>query len=114
MKRMLLKLKTLVFLMLMPLSISAATLPEYYPETLPHMQGVVDDISVKTNQIVIDDMQWKFSMNMRVHSLNTEFSSIQALRKSMNVAFKLDTINGNFVIAEIWILPNNYSSNHSE
>jgi len=114
MKSILLQVKSLTLLMLCSLSISAATLPDYYPKEFNHMQGTVDDIDIKTGRILINDMQWKLSMNIKVHSLNTEFSSVQVLRKNMNVTFKIETINGKSVIAEIWILPNDYYKQFSE
>ncbi len=105
MKSILLQTKGLFLLMLFSLSISASGLPDYYPEKLNHMQGNIDDIDIRSGRIIINDMQWKLSMNVKVHSMTTEFSSVQVLKKGMYLAFKVDTINGKSEIAEIWILP---------
>ncbi len=109
MKPILLKTNGLILLMLFSLSISASGLPDYYPEKLNHMQGNIDDIDIRTGRIIINDIPWKLSMNVKVHSMSTEFSSVQTLKKGTYLAFKVDTINGKSEIAEIWILPKFFS-----
>lgn len=112
MKHFLVQIKGLALLMLLSLSlsVSAATLPAYYPETF-QMHGTVDRIDIKRGEIVINDMFWSLSMNVKVHSLTTEFSSIQTLRLGMNIGFSMNTVNGKNQVAEIWILPDNNTLN---
>ncbi len=105
MKHMLLKTQGLILLLLLSFSVSAATLPSYYPKPLPPMIGKIDGINIKKGEIIIDDIPFKLSMNVKVHSLTTEFSSLQVLRNGMHIAHIMKNINGTFTIAEIWILP---------
>ncbi len=85
-----------------------AELPSYYPETVPAMNGIIGYADIKQGVIVINDMSWKLSMNVRVHSLNTQFSSVRALRSGMRIAFESTSINGKVQLAEIWVLPKDY------
>ncbi len=112
MKHILIQIKGLVLLMLLSFSFStsAATLPGYYPEEFART-GMIDHIDIKNGKIVINDMTWKFLMNVKVHSLNTEFSSVQTLRNGMKVGFTMSSMNGTNQVAEIWVLPGNHKQN---
>lgn len=102
-----------VLLMLVSLSVPATTLPEYYPETF-QTRGVIDRINIKSGEIVVNDNLARLSNNAKVHNLNTEFSTVQTLRKGMKIGFVMNSINGKRFVTEIWVLPNNYSSGRSE
>lgn len=111
MKHFLIQTKSLVLLILLSFSATATTLPDYYPKVIS-MSGTIDRIDIKRGEIVVNDMPWRLSMNAKVHSLITEFSSIQTLRRGMKVGFEMSSINGKIQVAEIWILPDDYTSNH--
>jgi len=83
-------------------------LPNYYPEMFEHT-GIIDLIDIKEGRVVINDMYWRLPMNIKVHNLNTEFSTVHTLRNGMNVGFKRNSVKKNTDIAEIWVLPNNYT-----
>lgn len=110
MKNILVKIQGLILLMLLSSSISAETLPKYYPDTFS-MSGTINRIDIKRGDIIVSDLFLKLSMNVKVHSLNTEFSSVQTLRNGMNIGFEMNSINGRSHVAEIWILPDNYTPN---
>jgi len=109
MKHVLIQIKGLMLLTLFSLSVSAAALPDYYPKAF-QMNGTIDRVDLKRGIIVINDMLWSLSMNVKVHSLNTEFSSIRTLRSGMKMGFTMNSINGKNQITEIWLLPNNKQS----
>jgi len=100
-------------LILLPISASAATLPDYYPEDF-QMSGVIDQIDIKRGVIVVNDLPWSLSMNARVQTMNSEFSRLLSLRTGMIIGFKMNSINGKMLIAEIWVLPDNYLRHNSK
>jgi len=95
-----------VLLILVPLSVSAVTLPDYYPEKF-QKAGTIDRVDIRRGDIVINDSLKQLSMNARVHSLTTEFSSVQRLRAGMKIGYATTSINGKSQITEIWILSDN-------
>ncbi len=101
-----------VVLMLLSLSVSASTLPEYYPDEFP-ATGTIDRIDIKRGEIGINDSLFKISNNVKVHNLNTEFSTVQTLRARMKIGFLVISINGKPLVSEIWVLPNNYFHNRN-
>ncbi|VAW89071.1 hypothetical protein MNBD_GAMMA17-2183 [hydrothermal vent metagenome] len=103
-----------IVLMLLSLSVSASTLPEYYPDKFP-ATGTIDRIDIKRGEIGINDSLLKISNNAKVRNLNTEFSTVQTLRARMKIGFLVISINGKPLVTEIWVLPNNYFHNrHTE
>ncbi len=99
-----------IVLMLLSLSVSASTLPGYYPDKFP-ATGTINRIDIKRGEIVLNDSLLKISNNAKVHNLNTEFSTVQTLRSRMNIGFSVTSINGKPLVTEIWVLPNNYFHN---
>ncbi len=85
-----------------------AELPAYYPKVLPPMSGIIDRIDIKRGELVVNDIHWMLSMNTKVHSLNTEFSSLRTLRSGMKVSIDTRSMNGKAQVTEIWILPTNF------
>ena len=73
--------------------------------------GTIDFIDIKEGKVVINDMYWRLPMNIKVHNLNTEFSTVHTLRNGMHVGFKRNSVKKSTDIAEIWVLPNNYIQN---
>jgi len=86
-----------------------AELPGYYPEILPRMSGVIEGIDIKRGELIVNDTQRLLSMNTKVHSLNTEFSSLRILRPGMKISFDTRSVNGKAQVTEIWILPTNFT-----
>lgn len=82
----------------------ADKLPDYYPDSFDG-RGTIDLLDIGSGSIVISDTRMQLSSQLKVHSLNTRFSSLKSLHKGMNVGVDL---GGNKVINEIWILPRNY------
>lgn len=79
-------------------------LPGYYPEQFIRW-FTIDQIDPAQLKIVVNDFPMNLAQNTKVHSLNTEFSSLQVLKPGMKIFFS--STNGN-TINEIWILPDDY------
>ncbi len=106
-------IKTLLAILLLSLGSTGLAwsneLPRYYPETFAN-RGTIDRISANTAKVVIDDSLLSLSMNIKVHSLVTEHSSLRALKKGMKVGYtSTQSRGGGELIVELWVLPKNYS-----
>lgn len=87
-------------------TILAGSLPAYYPAHFTRT-GTIDRMDLANRDIVINDTLMHFSSQTRVHSLNTQFSLLNSLRKGMKVGLAfVDNRRG--LIDEIWVLPKNY------
>jgi len=82
----------------------ADNMPDYYPDSFDRW-GIIDMVDVSTMHIVINDARMQLSPQIKVHSLNTRFSTINTLRRGMKVGMGLADRK---IIDEIWILPRNY------
>lgn len=105
-------IKTLLTILLLSLGINGAVwsaeLPSYYPRMLPPMIGTIEAIDIRKGVIVVNDVHWALSMNAKVRSLNTEFSSVRILKPGMKISFSTNAVNGNPQISDIWVVPANY------
>ena len=104
MKTLFSTITALTFAAMLSLPVQAGKLPTYYPDPII-MWFTIDQIDLKQLKIIVNDMPMRLSPNTRVHSPNTEFSSLQALKPGMRVFFSL---SGGKTINEIWIVPDNY------
>ncbi len=104
MKTILPRIMILLCLAALSLPAQSRELPSYYPDQI-YRWFTIDSISIKELKIILNDMPMNLSPNTRVHSLNTEFSSLQALKPGMKVFF---SATGGNTINEIWILPDSY------
>ncbi len=87
-------------------SISRAdTLPDYYPKTFSVL-GVLDGIDTRSQTLTIGDRNKRYDTNVRVHTQNSQFSSLDVLRPGMNVGVSLSV--GEPRITDIWVLPKGY------
>lgn len=83
----------------------ADTLPAYYPKTFA-IFGTLGSIDTKSQTISINDRNKHYDLNIKVHTQNSQFSSLDALRPGMNVGASLSA--GEPRITEIWVLPEGY------
>ena len=107
------RIKLLLATLLLSLGINgaawAAELPSYYPTSFDNI-GTIDRIDIKTAEAVISDELFTLSMNIKVHSLVTEHSSVRGLKKKMKIGYtSKQSSNGSEMITELWVLPNDYS-----
>ena len=78
-------------------------LPDYYPKSFA-IFGVLDGIDTRSKTLVIDDRSKRYDINIKVHTQNSQFSSLEALRPGMSIGASLSGER----ITEIWVLPKSY------
>jgi len=101
----------LLCLLVLPPTILAGGLPDYYPEHFDRW-GVIDRLDLNAQEIIIDDVMMHFAIGTKTHTLNTEFSMLQSLGKGMKVGVRFASRNRG-LIEEIWVLPQSYSRQSS-
>lgn len=89
-------------------SVSASSLPEYYPSNFS-FNGTLGRIDKHTGILVINDRSIKISARLRVYTTNTEYGTIHTLQTGQHVAIR--TAQGNTLLTEIWVLPKGYKIN---
>ncbi len=105
MKALLPRFMIILCLAVFSLPLQSKELPKYYPDPIL-MWFTIDQINLNQLKVILNDLSMNLSPNTKVHSLNTEFSSLQALKPGMKVFF---SATGGNTINEIWILPDSYS-----
>lgn len=99
-----------IFLALLALGLAnpawcKGVLPEYYPNTFNN-EGILQNIEDGGNTLIINATAYKVGHNMKVHTLNNKFSSINSLQKEMELGFIFsDPSAKRKTITEIWVLP---------
>lgn len=97
-----------VLLIMMEATVQAATLPSYYPKNFRFV-GTLDRIDPGRNTIVIGDISLILPGNVKVHTLHTEFGTINNLHPGIKVGAKLVRgQRGVPMVSEIWVLPEDY------
>ena len=86
---------------------SAASLPEYYSKAGFLRSGIIDEINLERQAIVINDQQLLLSSNVVIHSPSSYSVPVTRLRKGSKVGYKLSQ-NGRLIM-ELWILPKHYN-----
>jgi hypothetical protein len=85
---------------------SAQDLPKHYPTEGFQRSGIVDAIYVEDSTIVINDMPYRFSQNVVVHSMTSNRVPFTQVREGVRVGYKMASSGE---IIELWMLPKNYS-----
>lgn len=81
-----------------------SSLPDYYPDSF-YGSGILHNIDLSQNVLIINATQYHYMTNVKVHSLNTEHSSLRTLKAGMGLGYNISTINDKQLISEIWVLP---------
>lgn len=79
-------------------------LPDYYPADF-HATGILHSVDLQQGILVINATQYHYITNVKVHSLNTEHSSLRALKPGTGLGYTIVVINNKQLISEIWTLP---------
>jgi len=87
-------------------SAAANKQPDTYPEYFNHA-GTLDDVDMERGVVIVNDRARSVSMNVRVHTPNTQFGSYRSLKKGQNVGFHVTAGTG--TVDEIWVLPKGYT-----
>lgn len=85
----------------------AIDLPRYYPATFD-AAGFLQSVDYHANTIMIDALAYRLVRNIPVHTIETQFGSLPALRGGMEVGFNLQdavATSNERVITELWVLP---------
>ncbi len=86
----------------------AAKLPDYYPQSF-RFTGTLERLDHSRNIIVIGDLELVLPGNVKVHTLHTEFGTVNSLRPGMKVGAALaQSRSGKPMVSEIWVLPDDY------
>ena len=87
---------------------AADKLPDKYPEYF-NDAGALDEVSMERGVVIIDDRALPISMNVRVHTPNTQFGSYRSLKKGQTVGIHVTSGGGGRgTVDEIWVLPKGY------
>lgn len=86
----------------------AADFPSYYPKSGFQRVGVLDDVQLDRQVIIIRDIPYSLSSNVVVHSMNAYSVPATRLRAGTNIGYK--TASNGRLIMEIWLLPNDYKN----
>lgn len=109
MKSKLHKLMLLAGALALGLPAFAAGLPDYYPQRFDRW-GIIDQIDLDRQTIVINDVNVKVARDLRVYTVNTRFAARQSLKPGMKVGFGTTgsrALTG--AVSELWILPADYT-----
>lgn len=88
----------------------ARGLPDYYPTSFSRT-GNIDRLDISASTIVINDTQYTISANVPVHTLRTQFATVNDLARGMQIAFNATSgAERRPQISEIWVLPRRYRS----
>ena len=86
---------------------SASDFPAYYPKEGIGRAGQIDAVHVDENRVVIDDVEYKLSDDVVVHSLSAYSVPKARLRAGLTVAFK---VGADRAITKFWLLPAGYDT----
>ena len=97
-------------------TINAEELPNYYSPS-QHVQnfGSLDRIDTRNREIVIGDILYRLADQVMVHSMRSEFEPLSRVEVGPSVKFRyIDTDDGQKLVTEIWIMPQDYREAESD
>lgn len=102
-------MKYIILLCLFFPVIAFSALPDYYPDSLDS-GGVVNYLDQSKKTITINGRIFNYANTVAVHSLYSRNSFIGNVGKGSKIAYrwKRGKINNEYIIVEIWILPDDY------
>lgn len=93
---------------MMASSMAIAAFPNYYPKGGLHLVGNLDDVQLKRQVVIINDISYSLADNVIVHSPSSFSVPTTQLRIGGKVGYRMAT--GGQLITEIWLLPRDYKS----
>lgn len=99
--------------LVLPGGVLAEKLPKHYPENFQRF-GAISDIG--KGFIVIGDSRYVLSSSTQVRTLRARFSTLNALKKGLQVGYTTTSERGGAIgkIAEIWVLPKRFKVENVE
>lgn len=100
-----------LFALLLGLALTTSTVardyPAYYPKDGIGRAGEIDAVQLDENRVVIDDVLYKLSADVVVHSLSAYSVSKSRLQPGVKVAFKAGQDR---TITRFWLLPRDFDT----
>lgn len=104
----------LICAMALSLPAISANLPEYYPAVFDRW-GMIDQIDLDHQIIVVNDINIHVARDLQVHTVNTRFATAQTLKPGIKIGFGTTGSRATTgTVAEVWILPADYTPSQSE
>ncbi len=89
-------------------SLAFAAFPAYYPKEGFQRVGILDDVQLKRQVIVVNDIAYALADSVIVHSPKSFSVPSSQLLVRTHVGYKMAA--GGRLITEIWLLPSNYKN----
>ncbi len=89
-------------------SLAFAAFPAYYPKEGFQRVGILDDVQLKRQVIVVNDIAYSLADSVIVHSPKSFSVPSSQLLVGTQVGYKMAV--GGRLITEIWLLPSNYKN----
>lgn len=93
---------------MMASSIAMAAFPSYYPKEGFQRAGILDDVRLKQQIIVVNDIPYSLANSLIVHSPRSYSVPSSELRIGSKIGYKMAA--GGRLITEIWLLPSDYKN----
>jgi hypothetical protein len=84
----------------------AQELPSYYPADGFQRVGMLDDVQLQRQVIVVNDIPYTLANNTVVHSTSSYSVPMSELIAGQQIGYKMSSSGR--LITEIWLLPRNY------
>ena len=103
-------MKTLVQTLLLLVAVTglpagAAPLPDFYPPSFNH-SGPLDGVDPRGGTVVIGDVKFFLTSDLRVHTPDRHFATLQTLRPGTRVGINyVKDGKGTPFVADVWVLP---------
>ena len=89
-------------------SLAHADFPKYYPKDGFQRTGILDDVQLDRQMLVINDIPYSLANNFIVHSQSSYSVPATRLQRGIQIGYKM-AASGR-LITEIWLLPRDYKS----
>lgn len=89
-------------------SLAFAAFPAYYPKEGFQRVGILDDVQLNRQMIVVNDIPYSLADSVIVHSPKSFSVPSSQLRIGAQVGYKMAA--GGRLITEIWLLPSDYKN----
>lgn len=100
---------TLIAAMALLISVVAnAAFPAYYPKEGFQRVGILDDVQLQRQMIVVNDVPYSLADSVIVHSPTSYSVPASQLQRGTKIGYKM--ASGGRLIMEIWLLPRDYKN----
>ena len=86
----------------------AQQLPSYYPADGFQRVGILDDVQLQRQVVVVNDIPYTLANSAVVHSPSSYSVPMSELSVGLQIGYKMSSSGR--LITEIWLLPSDYKS----